>query len=107
VKYYDLDGNPCSLEQWEFIMATKDPRRVAEDTVHSLDGCYWVSTVWLGIDHGWNSEKPVLWETMIFAKNQDPLELDQWCQRYTSRDEALEGHRHVVEMLRNGERFDI
>jgi hypothetical protein len=28
-------------------------------------GCSHVSTVFLGIDHGWGSKIPILWETMV------------------------------------------
>lgn len=47
-----------------------------------------VSTVFLGLDHGFlESGPPVLWETMIFG---GPLDQEQW--RYTSREDAEKGH---------------
>jgi hypothetical protein len=45
-----------------------------------------VSTVFLGIDHGFRCDRglPVLWETMIFGGPHDGYQ-----NRYTSRTDAL------------------
>lgn len=53
-----------------------------------------VSTVFLGLDHGWLGGPPVLWESMAFL-NGESLEED----RYTSREAATSGHRRMVRML--------
>jgi hypothetical protein len=61
-----------------------------------------VSTIFLGIDYGWSflapdplTYRPTLWETMVFGGEHDCYQ-----RRYTSRKEALEGHRETVEMVR-------
>jgi hypothetical protein len=36
-------------------------------------GPYTVSTVFLGLDHGWQSQVPILWETMVFGPSEDRL----------------------------------
>ena len=54
-----------------------------------------VSTVYLGMDHGWGgNEKPILWETMVFA---DDEEINEICERYDSHEDALIGHREMVD----------
>ena len=53
-----------------------------------------VSTVFLGLDHAWNSDVPVLWETMIFGG-----EHDQYQERYTSHEDALEGHKKALTLI--------
>lgn len=54
-----------------------------------------VSTVFLGIDHGFGfSERPVLFETMVFGGLFDQ---EQW--RYCTWDEAAAGHKAVVAQL--------
>ena len=53
-----------------------------------------VSTVFLGLDHAWNSDIPVLWETMIFGG-----EHDQYQDRYTSIEDAVEGHQKAVDLV--------
>ena len=67
-----------------------------------------VSTIFLGIDYGaiWaprdsqgilidpSSYKPKLWETMVFGGIYDLFQT-----RYTSKQDALAGHRKVIQML--------
>ena len=63
-----------------------------------LEGEVQVSTVFLGIDHGFRpSGPPVLWETMIFGGEYNNM---QW--RYTCRREARENHARIVERLKAG-----
>lgn len=52
-----------------------------------------VSTVFLGIDHGYGDEPLQLFETMTFPGE------DQW--RYSTWDEAEHGHAQVVDELRS------
>jgi hypothetical protein len=54
----------------------------------------WVSTVWLVIDHSWQ-DPPLLFETMIFGGQ---LDQDQW--RYTTIEQAVEGHWKAVRRAR-------
>lgn len=71
-------------------------RRVAEDTI----GEYWVSTVFLGLDHRFDDEgPPLIFETMIKHK------IDGWMNyqnRYATWEEALKGHNEAVEWVKNG-----
>jgi hypothetical protein len=59
-------------------------RSVADETVGDVR----ISTVFLGLDHGFGARRPILFETMVFG---GPL--DQECERYATWDEAEEGHR--------------
>jgi hypothetical protein len=97
-KWYILDasGNPVrapSLIAWckWFGRTMADDgqylRLLARDEIGNVT----ISTVFLGIDHGWGSGPPILWETMIF---HGPL--DQTQERYTSRADALAGHARWV-----------
>ena len=93
-----LDGEPLRVEDvqlWARWWETAD-RRIGFDVV----GRYHVSTVFLGIDHGWHGGPPVLWETMVFdAEGESPWR-DEWCHRYSSRDEAALGHAMTVTLVR-------
>lgn len=63
---------------------------------------YHISTVCLGIDHGWGKGRPVLFETMVFGKNVvsiktrqgSGIEHDQ--ERYCTWEEAEKGHDQMV-----------
>ena len=55
-----------------------------------------VSTVYLGMDHGFGDGPPVLWETMMFNDSGRPgLQ-----ERYTSRQEAQAGHERICNDIR-------
>ncbi len=91
----DDQGNAVpapSLEAWGEFFEQRDKRRLARDEVGDIV----ISTVFLGLDHSWGQGPPVLWETMIFGGKHD-----EYQERYTSRDDALAGHRHAVWMAEN------
>lgn len=62
---------------------------IAQDKV----GEQGVSTVYLGLDHSFGTESPILWETMVFPGCDV-------CVRYCTYEEAMQGHREVVEEVR-------
>jgi hypothetical protein len=101
--FYILDksGNPTPCEdiiawaKW-FEQDPESRRIVARDTFRAADGTdVIVSTVFLGLDHGWGDGPPVLWETMIFGGTG----LSEWQERATSREEALANHRLAIAEL--------
>ena len=94
--WYILDNNnkpiPASItEAADWLEEGSDRRTVKRDEI----GDILVSTVFLGLDHSWTpGGKPVLWETMIFGG-----EHDQYQERYTSHEDALEGHEKALELV--------
>jgi len=70
----------------------ENPERKAVKQEHIDD--IFISTVFLGLDHAWNSDIPVLWETMIFGGDHD-----QYQERYDSYEDALEGHQTALNLL--------
>jgi hypothetical protein len=89
----------ADLMQWAkwFEMSRKDGSfRVAGTEV----GDYWVSTVFLGLNHNWAlSGPPVLFETIVFSEKED-FGSDEQMARYCTYEEAERGHNRLVEMLR-------
>ena len=59
-----------------------------------LEGCD-VSTVFLGLDHGFGSEIPIVWETMVFG---GPLDREMWRCGGT-REQAEAQHESVVALV--------
>ena len=97
--WYLLDENKqpykVSIEELTALYKNPDMKLVKQDTI---DGVF-VSTVFLGLDHAWSEDpnhKPVLWETMIFGG-----EYDDYQERYTSHQDALEGHQKAINLLTN------
>jgi len=87
----DADGHPQpegDLLAWAQWMGTADNQVLKREQV----GHVRVSTVFLGLGHGWGTtDAPLLFETMVFGGK-----LDGVCERYASRADALTGHAVVV-----------
>jgi hypothetical protein len=87
--YYDIDGNPVSMRQWVNAFESRQNRHIAKDTLP--DGTF-ISTVHLGINHGFGN-RPIIFETMVFLPSGESDEMD----RYSTKEEAMEGHKRMVE----------
>lgn len=83
--YYDREGNPVPDNEGYLLFDTD--RQVAD----WYSGDVRVSTVYLGLDHGWGGGRPVIFETLVFG---GPLEGEM--DRYCTEHEALVGHREMV-----------
>jgi hypothetical protein len=94
--WYKLDGHnavPCDMMEGAASLARSvDDRRVAYT---EIDDCR-VSTVFLGIDHRFGDGPPLLFETMSFSDND---QLNGWCERATTWDDALLLHEKCVSWI--------
>lgn len=103
--YYILDenNNPIGTNnviKWGRLMQLKE-KIVKQENVDN----YFISTVFLGIDHSYDFGNPVLWETMIFRKDKDgskELGSDIFHDRYSTYDEAIQGHKEAVKLVKSG-----
>ena len=91
---YILDGKTpvlCDdLLTWAKWFETAN-RHVAKTEIGDVR----ISTVFLGLDHSWVGGPPLLFETLVFGG-----ELDQEQERYSTWDEAEEGHKRMVKRAR-------
>lgn len=94
--YYNMDGEQISIDEWCENFQPIEKRIVGRDVVKG----YLVSTVLLGIDHGWNSPVPIIFETMIFKNDCNMEEL--YMDRYPDKANALACHKQIVDMLERG-----
>ncbi len=109
--YYRRDGSayPPGREgilEWTKDFENAEDRRIGFDR---LSNGIEVSTVWMGIDHGFlGNRRPLIFETMAFVPQHTkyifmggPIEFDRqafgepW--RYSTEEEAKLGHRMMVE----------
>jgi hypothetical protein len=60
---------------------------------------YCISTIDLGIDHSRYGGVPLYFETMIFKGGMG----DVYCQRYSTRKEAMDGHLDTLKGINNGD----
>jgi hypothetical protein len=83
------DGNN---DAWLWAHKYPDKRRVGDTR---LSNGYRISTVFLVLDHSFNDHgTPVLWETIVFGPDSyEDLAMD----RYTSYEDAVQGHKNMVE----------
>lgn len=90
--YFDRDGKPITdALEWTKLFKDDEYRRVAYDT---LPGGGYLSTVWMGLDHGRGDGPPIIFETMAF-----PAERYNIQERYSRLDEALAGHARILAEL--------
>ncbi len=96
--YYDRDGIPISdMFVWGKLFRDHEYKRVGLDV---LSG-YRISTVWMGLDHGYPPGPPLIFETMVFREGEgDPIRLDMEMMRYSTLVDAERGHKRMVELVR-------
>lgn len=93
--HFILDGHrvvPCTnLREWCKMFESKD-RIVAQTEIGEAT----VSTVFLGLDHGWGlRSEGLVFETMVFGAPDE----DDRTTRYRTWDEAEAGHKKIVEEI--------
>ena len=90
--YYDKEGNKISNEEWGTKWVDQSYKRIGGDQV----GKYWVSTVWLGLNHAHRPGQILIFESMIL----DEGGVDVYCQRYKTEAEAILGHQQALAWAR-------
>ena len=98
MKRYILQGHKAiPVDKETYLNQTEhQDRTVAKSNV----GDYWVSTVFLGLDHQWEDNgPPLLFETMVFGKGP----LDERQERCTTWEEAEAMHEAMCEEVRQQE----
>jgi hypothetical protein len=98
---------PVDMLTWaRWFEGPIDQRTVSQEYV----GDWWVSTVFLGLDHEWRDGPPVLFETMVFAHEAMAFahreSADFFRRRYSTWEQASLGHRAIVAGLAGGRRPD-
>lgn len=125
VMWYDKTGKPLrDYDKIEKLLEDFEYKRIARTEV----GPYFVSTVWLGLDHDFSfthfdkvNPRPVIFETMVFEnaestmgpleisgklvfkggnKYHESLNVGDFNSRYSTLEEAEAGHTATVERLK-------
>ncbi len=93
---YRLEGRvPVPARVGEPLWAKPEDRIVASPSRGDVS----VETVFLGVNHGFFSAKPILFETWVSGGKEDG---NYW--RYATWAEAEAGHRSVVDLVLRGGR---
>lgn len=100
IRLYILKGREPvrvhTVGQWGFWFGRSSEQRNVDQT--ELPGGVRVSTVFVGVDHGFNDDRPpMIFESMIFGGPHDE-EMD----RCSTWDEAILMHRRMCVLARTG-----
>lgn len=95
--WYNREGKQISdMHEVEELLRNPDYKIIKQETTPTG---YWVSTVWLGLDHRLGAldgvGKPLIFETMVFGRARGTSDMD--INRYSTETEALIGHVIMVE----------
>lgn len=98
--YYGRDGEPISFAAFAALFEDPDYKVVQQDRLTYRDpDDVLVSTVWLGLDHGFGaSDAPLIFETLVFAPDDFPLQ--DHMERYFTEQEAQAGHLDILDRVR-------
>lgn len=104
IKYGRLgeDNEVQEASVFEAFSEDQEQRRLIKQEVF---GNFWISTVFLRMDHSFTDE-PLWFETMIFpAENGErPAKLnEEWCERCSTYEQALAMHQRAIDAVNNGE----
>lgn len=120
-RYFDMDGNEIGMLEWATLFEKGNDRHIGNAYIlvpgvlkHAPDWLRWilseagilkfkklhVSTVWLGLNHQFGDGPPLIFETMVFDVDTDDRWNDKLQWRYSTKKEALEGHKLALELVR-------
>jgi hypothetical protein len=88
---------PCELE--EMALQGEDFENNRRVALTHLSNNEYISTVFLGINHGWRPNRPIWFETMAFVDNE---KWNHYQDRYETYEEAERGHEKVVNAIKAG-----
>lgn len=99
--YYDRLGVAISQREWASLRERDDYYRIGSTTI----GDIWISTVWMGLDHGFSfmhperEYVPIIFETMVFNNASDDRRMDLEMDRYATEAQARDGHEQMVQLV--------
>lgn len=91
-EFFDKNRNLISLEDWQELFANPKYKRVKYTALH--DGTT-ISTVWLGLPHGYGPDGPQIFETLVTHTDSDEEEM----YRYATEAKAKEHHDFLADYM--------
>lgn len=89
--WFNREGKAIGVAEMVRLCRDHEYRVVARDFVGKIEVC----TVWLGFDHSFRAQEPVLFETVVFGGR-----MDQYVRRYGTEEAARSGHDRVLATVR-------
>lgn len=101
-EYIDRHGKKMTMKDWATSLGSDD--RIVLKT---MVGKYMVSTVWLGLVHGYDEQnRPLIFETMVFDTSDGSLDSvgdddsGEIQHRHADEEDAVDCHQRVVDEMR-------
>jgi hypothetical protein len=91
---YRRDGTPYPEGEQGLFEWARDLENLRIVRQETLPNGYWVSTVWMGIDHRFGEGPPLIFETMVTNPSG---EWEDYQERYSTENDAILGHMRTVE----------
>lgn len=87
-------------------MSCEDDRDLELKTIKEINNeKFFVSTIKMKVRHSWLNQhlNVSVFETMIFKKEAGQVQYDNsiFNKRYTTYDNAVEGHEHIIKNIKN------
>ncbi len=97
-RWYVLNAAGEPVYEPDLLTAARWFENADRSVAKTMVGDVRISTVFLGLDHSFGGGPPLIYETMVFW---DGSEMDQECERYSTRVQALAGHDQMVARVRD------
>lgn len=94
--HYTLDEFHNPVAEADILTWAKWYESADRKVASSMVGDIRISTVFLGLDHGFGDGPPILFETMVFGGTHD-----QYQDRHCTWSEACDGHAMAVSMVKD------
>ena len=107
--WYDREGNKITTADYDtepdlWMEQMGEVEKKLSDRSYKVlkqentpEGKYWISTVWLGLDHSFSGSKPLIFETMVFDRHNGEVDYaSNEMKRYSTEAAALKGHVRMV-----------
>ena len=91
--FYDKDGLPISMQTWASLLES-DYKIVKQEVCANGN---WVSTMWLGLNHSFDTKSLRIFETMVFKTKDSSDILETY--RYPTLRAAIAGHNDTVSSI--------
>lgn len=103
--HFDRKGNEIGIGTCAKLLEDKKYRIIKQEVIKVGKKIFFVSTVWLGINHNLSEvkrAKRLIFETMIFEKTKIGIKFGDsiYTDRYSTEKEAVDGHKKAVSLLK-------
>jgi hypothetical protein len=95
MEYFDKKCDPIDTDKWVKLFSDKSYQIIKQTQLHT--GAH-ISTVWLGLTHGYGPNGPLIFETLITLRDEE-----EEMYRYATEEEAIKHHNVLADITIHNE----